>query len=54
MWYFYTSLKAALDLKRTCPKCKHSQTTKLHLRGKTVSCKRCGADIPPPKPNYKA
>ncbi|QJB55312.1 hypothetical protein [Pseudodesulfovibrio sp. zrk46] len=50
MWVFYASLQAALDLKRTCRKCKHSQLIKLIQRGKAVTCKKCGAEIPAPKP----
>jgi len=51
MWVLYTSLRKAFDLKRTCPKCKHSQLIKLHMRGKPVTCKRCGECISPPKPH---
>jgi len=35
--------------KRTCLKCKRDQVVSALKKRKTVSCKFCGADIPPAK-----
>lgn len=48
MWIFFSALKAAFELKRVCPKCKTSQSVSIAKKDKTVQCKRCGHDIPPP------
>jgi ribosomal protein S27E len=37
-----------LHLKRTCPKCKMEQIVPLARKHETISCKFCGAKIPPP------
>ena len=37
-----------LHLKRTCPKCKRDQIVPSAKKHETVSCKFCGAKIPPP------
>ena len=48
--YFISSILGALrGIKRTCPKCGHSQVVPVDKRNQTVRCSHCGADIPPKK-----
>ena len=48
MWNFYAAIRAAFDLKRTCPKCHKDQVIKSEFRHKVVNCKYCGTQIPVP------
>ncbi|HPA26913.1 MAG TPA: 30S ribosomal protein S27 [Acidobacteriota bacterium] len=41
------------NLSRTCPKCKKKQVVQKSKVHRTVSCKFCGADIPPKAPDKK-
>jgi ribosomal protein S27E len=36
-------------LRRTCPKCGHTQIVPADKKNQTVPCSHCGADIPPKK-----
>ena len=44
---FQTVIRAILDLKRTCPKCKRDQIVLPVKRKEKVPCRFCGTDIPP-------
>ncbi len=35
-------------LARKCPVCKRTQLVPMSSKGKTVPCKFCGSDVPPP------
>ncbi len=41
--------------KRTCPRCGHRQTVPVIVTKHSVTCRRCGAQIPPqPRPDTAA
>jgi len=42
-----SALSTALHLKRVCPACKKPQVVAPSRRQDTVTCKNCGAKIPP-------
>jgi ribosomal protein S27E len=44
---FTTVLTMLLHLKRKCPECKREQIVPSSQRNETVTCKFCGAKIPP-------
>jgi ribosomal protein S27E len=46
---FHTVLTMLLHLKRKCPECKREQIVPSSQRRQAVTCKFCGAEIPPPK-----
>jgi ribosomal protein S27E len=46
---FMAVVSVILQLKRTCPRCKRDQIVAPSQKKRTVLCKFCGADIPPPK-----
>ena len=43
-----SALSTALHLRRVCPECKKPQVVAPSQRKETVTCKNCGAKIPPP------
>jgi ribosomal protein S27E len=46
---FTTVMTMLLHLKRECPECKREQIVPSSQRRETVTCKFCGAKIPPPR-----
>ena len=46
---FQVVVSTLFRLKRTCPKCAESQIVAASKKMEKVRCKRCGADIPPPR-----
>jgi ribosomal protein S27E len=46
---FAAAIRTILDLKRKCPKCGHGQFVSSDKRHQSVTCKACGAPIPPRK-----
>jgi ribosomal protein S27E len=44
---FHTILSMLLHLKRKCPECKREQIVPSSQCSETVTCKFCGARIPP-------
>ena len=44
-----TVVGTIVGLKRTCPKCRKNQVVPPGKRKETVTCKYCGASIPPRK-----
>lgn len=42
-----TIVGTILGLKRACPKCQRTQVVPSELKHAVVTCKFCGADIPP-------
>jgi ribosomal protein S27E len=44
---FHSVLSMILHLKRKCPECKREQIVPSSQRKETVTCKFCGAKIPP-------
>lgn len=49
MWGFYAAICSVLDKARICQKCRKKQVVSAKDRNKTVTCKYCGKDIPPPR-----
>lgn len=49
MAVIHSAVKAALDAlrRRTCPKCGHQQTPPDGKAKETVTCEKCGNEIPP-------
>lgn len=47
MWTFLSPMLTVFNLKRTCPRCGHSQIVPKDKQDQTVTCKYCGAPIPP-------
>lgn len=50
MIYFLTAIVGGISaLARKCPRCKRTQLVARSHRKVSVSCKFCGADVPPHK-----
>ncbi|NLI33955.1 MAG: hypothetical protein GX422_14430 [Deltaproteobacteria bacterium] len=45
---FASVISAVAYTKRTCPKCRKTQMVSPRDKKKTVICKSCGSEIPPP------
>ncbi len=49
MWIVQSVMQALFKAKRTCPKCGKEQSIHADETNKTVKCRYCGEDMPPPK-----
>jgi rRNA maturation endonuclease Nob1 len=49
MWFFHAALQSVMNMKRRCKRCGKTQLVRLVDKNKTVSCKQCGGELPPPK-----
>ncbi len=49
MVLYATAATAAARAKRTCPKCGHARIVPREKARETVTCRHCGAKMPPRK-----
>jgi len=53
MYPYISGATLLVMLKRICPKCRKKQITSVSNLRKSVTCKNCGAKIPPSKGDNK-
>lgn len=46
---FYAAICSVFDRARLCKNCRKKQVVSAKDRDRTVTCKYCGEDIPPPR-----
>ncbi|WP_321401851.1 hypothetical protein [Maridesulfovibrio sp.] len=48
MWGIYSTLMAAFNRKRKCPRCGKVNIIRFENKNKAVKCRKCGKKLPPP------